>query len=159
GMGGRLVDGRGAGEDHRLVRGVPRVSMRAMREDLFETRALVTGGTGFLGSHLVRRLVSEGAEVHLLVRPTSSLTRLEDAARAVRCHPGDLLDLAGLRRLVTTLRPLKVFHLAAYTDVARTFDNADEVLEVNLRGTINLLRALEGTNYDCFVYTGSCEEY
>ena len=133
--------------------------MKAMREDLLGSPVLVTGGTGFLGSHLVRRLVSERAEVHLLVRPTSSLARLEGAAGAVRCHPGDLRDLAGLRRLVTALRPLKVFHLAAYTDVGRTFDNADEVLEVNLRGTVNLLRALEGSGYDCFVYAGTCEEY
>lgn len=131
-----------------------------MQEDLSGVRVLVTGGTGFLGSHLVRRLVCEGAQVHLLVRPTSLLTRLEKGlAAAVECHSGDLRDLTGLRAIAAAVRPLKVFHLAAYTDVVRTFENADEVVEVNLRGTINLLRALVDTGYDCFVYTGTCEEY
>lgn len=130
-----------------------------MRETLAGTPVLVTGGTGFLGSHLVRRLVADGAEVHLLVRPTSPLARLEGSAEAVACHPGDLRDLERLRAVVAAARPVKVFHLAAYTNVVRTFDNADEVLDVNLRGTINLLRAIAATGCDCFVYTGTCEEY
>jgi nucleoside-diphosphate-sugar epimerase len=130
-----------------------------MREALAGIPVLVTGGTGFLGSHLVRRLVVEGAEVHLLVRPTSSLARLEGVVEAVTCHPGDLQDFEGLLSVAAAVRPVKVFHLAAYTDVVRTFDNAEQVLAVNLRGTINLLRAVAGTGHDCFVATGTCEEY
>ncbi len=133
--------------------------MSPLRAELGGVPVLVTGATGFLGSHLVRRLVTEEADVHVLVRPTSLRERLAAVLPMVRCHHGDVREGDALRGLVSEVRPVKIFHLAAYTDVVRTFENAEEVIGVNLRGTVNLLRALEGTGYDCFVYAGTCEEY
>ncbi|MBE3110045.1 MAG: NAD(P)-dependent oxidoreductase [Acidobacteria bacterium] len=110
-------------------------------------RVLVTGGTGFLGSHLVERLLEEpGAEVHALVRDPSKLRWLEGIER-VRLLTGDLQNLPALPAGLGC-----VFHLAGLT---KTF-KASDYYTVNREGTANLLRALEGQS--CaprFVHLGS----
>jgi nucleoside-diphosphate-sugar epimerase len=71
--------------------------------------ALVTGATGFLGSRLAERLVREGARVHALVRPDSSLDRLPG-----KVHPEEHdATTEGLCRMMERVRPAEVFHLAA----------------------------------------------
>jgi nucleoside-diphosphate-sugar epimerase len=97
-------------------------------------RVLVTGGTGFLGSHLVERLLEEpGAEVFALVRDPSKPRWLNGIGR-VRFLPGDLREVpalpAGLER---------VYHVAGSTKTIRS----SEYYTVNRDGTANLLRALE----------------
>lgn len=75
-------------------------------------RVLVTGGTGFIGSALARRLLKDGAKVHLLVRPTSSPERLGPAWDRATRHVGDLGDERSLAEAVRRARPELVFHLA-----------------------------------------------
>jgi nucleoside-diphosphate-sugar epimerase len=97
-------------------------------------RVLVTGGTGFLGSHLVERLLEEpGAEVYALVRNPSKLRWLEGIER-VRLLPGDLHNLPALPAGLGC-----VFHLAGLTKTLKS----REYYTVNREGTANLLRALE----------------
>lgn len=126
---------------------------------LSSIRVLVTGVSGFIGSHLARRLVEEGAEVYGLVRNNSDLWRLKDIKNQIKLRYADLRDYESIRREVQDIKPQKVFHLAAYVDVSRSFEVMDEMVEVNIKGTLNLLRGLDGTGYDCFVNTGTCEEY
>jgi len=71
----------------------------------------------------------------------------------------DLRDFLKVKQVVRDIEPHKVFHLAAYVDVSRSFDIIEEMIDINVKGTINLLRALEGINYDSFINTGSSEEY
>lgn len=130
-----------------------------MIETLKNTKVLVTGISGFIGSHLARRLVGEGAEAYGLVRESSNLWRIQDLKSQIKLHYADLRDFESLRKVILTIKPQKVFHLAAYVDVSRSLDVMDEMVEVNLGGTLNLLRALDGTGYDCFINTGTCEEY
>lgn len=79
------------------------------------TICLVTGANGFIGSHLVRELVSRGADVHAVARTSSSLDRLQPLCKAVTLHRLDLRDQAALDRCITAVGPQKVFHLAAET--------------------------------------------
>ena len=58
--------------------------------------ALVTGGGGFIGSNLVRRLLAEGAQTHVLVRPRADLARLADLCPRLHVHEADLRDHAAL---------------------------------------------------------------
>jgi nucleoside-diphosphate-sugar epimerase len=126
---------------------------------LKSARVLVTGISGFIGSHLAQRLVREGAEVHGLVRASSDLWRIKKLTSQISLHYADLSDFKGLSEAVQGIKPQKVFHLAAYVDVNRSFEVMDEMAEVNIKGTLNLLRALDGSGYDCFINTGASEEY
>jgi nucleoside-diphosphate-sugar epimerase len=97
-------------------------------------RVLVTGGTGFLGSHLVERLLEEpGREVYALVRDPSKLRWLEGIER-VRLLVGDLENVPALPAGLSS-----VFHLAGLTKTLRS----SQYYTVNRDGTANLLRALE----------------
>ena len=100
---------------------------------------LLTGATGFIGSHLLARLLDAGARVGVLVRPG----READMAGCRVCI-ADLTDAAAVRRAVEDIRPEVVFHLAA-AGVTDPFLPVETALRVNLWGTLNLLHALEGT--------------
>jgi nucleoside-diphosphate-sugar epimerase len=121
-------------------------------------RYLVTGATGFVGSHLTRRLARNGEEVHILARPSSNPWRIADVLDRVKIHPVDLRDAAALETVVARIKPEIVYHLAAY---GVRLSEHDPVLsaEINLTGTINLVQALMKTGYEQLIHTGSSAEY
>jgi nucleoside-diphosphate-sugar epimerase len=123
-----------------------------------DKRVLVTGGSGFIGSHLVKRLVQMGAEVHVLTRNRSVIDniRLDDVWKSLKIVNADMrnFDSLGLLRRV---EPEIIFHLAAYHHVGDSFTHFSEALDTNCLGTANLLEALE--NYERFVYTSTSEVY
>lgn len=128
---------------------------------LSESRVLVTGAAGFIGSHLTRRLVTEGAEVHALTMDVSSMypVRLLDLRDAITLHEGNLTDRSAMDALAKQVRPNIIFHLAAYTHVGKSWQRVDECVQSNVQGTVNLLQAMEGIGYDRFINTGTSEIY
>jgi nucleoside-diphosphate-sugar epimerase len=120
---------------------------------------LVTGATGFVGSHLVRRLVQDGHEVHVLRRAQSNFHRLTEVLPRLHTHEVSLADGPGLAALARSIRPERVFHLAAATVVAGATGSAAELIEVNLLGTVNLIQACDGAGYGGLVTTGDSFEY
>jgi nucleoside-diphosphate-sugar epimerase len=122
------------------------------------TRVLVTGATGFIGSHLVERLVAEGAEVILAVEPGASQDNIANVLDKVRIHEVDLREGPRVRRLVRECQPRKVYHLAA-AGVTEPGIDPRLTVQVNVMGTLNLLESLRETSCDCFVNTGTCYEY
>jgi UDP-glucose 4-epimerase len=106
-------------------------------------RALVTGGAGFIGSHLVDALLARGDEV-LVVDDLSSGRRenLEEAfGRGAELRDADVTDAAAVQGAFADGRPELVFHLAAQIDVRRSVADPVFDLGVNVGGTINLLDA------------------
>lgn len=130
-------------------------------DDLAGTRVLVTGATGFIGSHLVRRLVHSGAEVHALTSTVSSVypTRLVDLRDQIALHEGNLTDRSAMDAVTARAQPELIFHLGAYTHVGKSWQRVDECVQANVQGTVNLLQALAGSGYRRFVYTGTSEIY
>jgi UDP-glucose 4-epimerase len=128
---------------------------------LSDRRILVTGASGFIGSHLTRRLADDGAEVHALTSSVSSVypTRLLDLRDRITLHEANLMDRSAMDALVDRARPEVVFHLGAYTHVGKSWQRVDECIQANVQGTVNLLQALAGTGYHRFVYTGTSEIY
>jgi dTDP-glucose 4,6-dehydratase len=125
------------------------------------TRALVTGGTGFIGSHLTRRLLAEGADVHAVTSRASSTYpwRLLDVRERISLHEVDLTDAAAVTALAAEVRPGHVFHLAADTHVGRSWQRVDECLRTNVQGTVTLLRAIADHGCDRFVHVSTGDVY
>ncbi len=103
---------------------------------------LVTGATGFLGSHVARQLVMAGHSVRVFVRRESNLQSLEGLA-VEKCE-GDLRDLPSIDRAMKGVR--RVFHVAA--DYRLWTKNPDEIYETNVEGTRRFwkLRARRASN-------------
>ncbi len=129
--------------------------------DLAKARVLVTGAAGFIGSHLTRRLVGEGADVHVITAEVSSMypARLLDLRGSIVLHEGNLGDRTAVQSIVHNVRPSLIFHLAAYTHVGKSWYRVDECIQTNIQGTVNLLLALEDLSYERFIYTGTSEIY
>src|ERR1700688_4384779 len=114
--------------------------------------AFVTGATGFLGSHVARVLAEHGAEVRLLVRPTSDLRNLNDdelknADRVV----GDLRDAASISQALSGCDV--VFHVAA--DYRLWVRDPEEMYRSNVEGTRSLVEAARKQGVRRVVYTSS----
>ncbi|MGH2785991.1 MAG: NAD-dependent epimerase/dehydratase family protein [Actinomycetota bacterium] len=128
---------------------------------LGDARVLVTGACGFIGSHLTRRLVEEGAEVHALTSEVSSVfpRRLLDLRGTIVMHEGNLMDRSAMDAVARASKPRFVFHLGAYTHVGKSWTRVDESIQANIQGTVNLLQALADQGYERFVNTGTSEIY
>ena len=122
---------------------------------------LVTGATGFIGSHVVDALLALDAEVHALTSTVSSVypQRLLGVRERISLHEGSLSDRSAMDAVADAVRPRLVFHLGAYTHVGKSWQRVDECVQVNVQGTVNLLQALAPYGYDKLVYTGTSEIY
>ncbi len=106
---------------------------------------LVTGGCGFIGSHLVEALVARGARVWVLDNlQAGKLENLLAVQDAVEIEIGDVRDAARVREAVERCRPQIVFHLAANASVPGSVEDPAYDFETNSAGTFVLLDALRG---------------
>jgi UDP-glucose 4-epimerase len=115
--------------------------------------ALVTGASGFIGSHLCRHLLGAGIEVHGVCR-----TAPTDDAGDIRWWQLDMSDAAAVRRLVVDLKPDTVFHLAGFVSGDRSLAAVLPSLQANHVATVNLLTAVTETGCQRIVLAGSLEE-
>src|SRR5262245_20020645 len=97
-------------------------------------RVVVTGASGFVGADLARRLLRDGHEVHLLLRPGHAPWRLVEMQQDVRRHQVDLGDRDGLRAALAAIRPDWVFHLAVHGAYSAQTD-LYRMVQTNILGT------------------------
>src|ERR1700676_3794891 len=112
-------------------------------------RVFLTGATGFLGSHVARVLAEQGADLRLLVRPTSNLKNLEGLK--TETATGDLRDLASVEKAMAGCEV--VFHVAA--DYRLWVRDPAEMYRSNVEGTRAILAAAHHNGVRCVVYTSS----
>ena len=128
---------------------------------MFEVnRALVTGGAGFIGSHLVDRLVS--GDCHVRVIDNLSTGKLANISQHLRegvidFVKGDIKDFELVRKCVHDLDA--VVHLAAITSVPFSVKQPEVTYETNVAGTLNLLNACAEARVRKFVFISSCAVY
>jgi UDP-glucose 4-epimerase len=123
-----------------------------------EKRVLVTGGSGFIGSHLVKSLLQQGAKVAVTVRYGNIVKniRLADCWSCIDVIEADLRNRGALEA-IQRFDPEVVFHLAAYQHVGQSFSQVEECFDVNAKGTANLLDTCRKAPK--FVYIATSEVY
>jgi dTDP-glucose 4,6-dehydratase len=131
-----------------------------------ERPVFVTGADGFVGSHLVERLVEFGAEVHAFVRATSSgeLRNVRHLRNEITVHRGDLRDKHSVERALAALTDYSdsiVFHLGAQAHVGESWERPYETVDTNVTGTLNLLQSVVDLDLDLYKFdtAGTSEEY
>lgn len=123
-----------------------------------KNKFLITGASGFIGSVLLRKLIDQKEEVHLLLREQSHTWRINDLLDKVTIHYSDLSNVYELTNIAKKIKPNIIYHLA--TNGAYSYQkDADAIIKTNILGTWNLLQACSQLNYDLFVNTGSSSEY
>jgi UDP-glucose 4-epimerase len=120
-------------------------------------KILVTGGAGFIGSHVVDRLVLEGYEVRVL--DDLSTGKLDNIQRnlssgKVELVKGDIRDASAVKQSLDGVN--FVIHMAALVSVPLSVENPDLTFDINLLGTLNLLRSSIKEKVDRFVFVSSC---
>jgi nucleoside-diphosphate-sugar epimerase len=116
-------------------------------------KILITGATGFIGSHLCERLKQIGAVVHGISRTSRAPT-----SEGIQWWHGDVGDVEVLRRMFKEIKPDTVFHLASHVYGAPNLEHVLPAFHANLQSTVNLLTA--GAEIGCrrMVLTGSLAE-
>ena len=126
-------------------------------------QVLVTGADGFLGSHLVERLVLDGAKVRAFVfyNSFSSWGWLEQIPKHIRneleIFPGDIRDSHGVREAMKGCEV--VYHLAALISIPFSYHSPDAYVETNIRGTLNVVQAARDLGVARVVHTSTSEVY
>lgn len=123
-------------------------------------RILITGITGMVGSHLAEYVLRDhpDVEVHGLTRWRSPLDHIRGILHRVTLHDAELRDLHSLVRLLETVRPDRIFHLAAQSYVSTSFIAPADTLHTNVIGTTNLLDAVRMTGIDPKIHICSSSE-
>ena len=110
-------------------------------------KVLVTGGAGFIGSHVVDALVAAGAQVHAVDNLSSG--RVDNLAGALeggaQLHTADVTDELAIARLTAAVHPEVILHLAAHIDARRSVDEPAFDARVNVAGTAAILEAARRT--------------
>jgi NAD dependent epimerase/dehydratase len=168
-----LVGYNGAYLDLSRTKQVPYFAVRLHRQfsfpsgklfasmDLRNQVVLVTGADGFIGSHLVERLVHEGAQVTALAQYNSfnswgwleGLPCLSD----IQVETGDIRDPHYCRQLVRNVDT--IFHLAALIPIPYSYKAPDSYIDTNVRGTLNLCQAARENGVRKFLHTSTSEVY
>ena len=123
-------------------------------------RVLITGITGFVGSHMAEYALAKGAQVFGSTRWRSKTENIEHLRSKVTFIESDLRDLSSVRALLETSVPDYIVHLAAQSFVGVSWHAPAETLTTNIISQVNLLEALRGLKMSPrFLAVGSSEEY
>jgi GDP-4-dehydro-6-deoxy-D-mannose reductase len=124
-------------------------------------RVLITGITGFAGSHLADYCLARGdVEVHGTIRWRSRTENVDHLEGKIELHECDLRDATSAREVVDRVRPDYIFHLAAQSFVPTSWRAPTESLTTNVIGQLNIFEAVRRTGHQCRIQLAcSSEEY
>jgi GDP-4-dehydro-6-deoxy-D-mannose reductase len=123
-------------------------------------KSLITGCAGFAGSHLAEYLLAKGEEVIALVSPDEGQANIREIEEHLQVARADLRDYDSVLEVLRSSKPHHIYHLAALSSPAESFENPEITYQVNFMGTLNLLSAWLRVGMDCrFLLVSSCEVY
>lgn len=125
-------------------------------------KIFVTGGNGYIGSEIVKKLVERGDSPYLLLRPGSNRERIKNVLQACTIIEGSLVDNSLVSEMVKKISPDIIFHLAStgvYSYMDTSNENINKIIDSNVRGAYNLFFAVKDIGCELFINTGSCFEY
>lgn len=128
-------------------------------------RILVTGGAGFIGSHLAERLLADGHDVAILddfndfYDPQIKRENIDKFSDSVAVHHVDLRDDAAVRNLFHREKYETIFHLAARAGVRPSIHHPQLYFDANVNGTLHLLEAARATGTARFIFASSSSVY
>lgn len=124
-------------------------------------RALITGITGFVGSHMAEYLIEKGVEVHGTRRRRSPLVNIEGILKQIDLIECELKDLSSVKQTLNDVRPDLIFHLAAQSYVPTSWLSPADTIQNNVIGELNILEAMKDLDLKetRLQIAGSSEEY
>jgi len=124
-------------------------------------KVLITGISGFVGSHLAEYALLKGAKVYGLKRwHLSKLRNIKQIVEKIELLDCDLTDPVGTFSVIKKIKPDWIFHLAAESFVSPSWDHPSHYMDVNYKGTVNILEALRQEKLQTkILLPGSGEEY
>ena len=124
-------------------------------------RVLITGVTGFVGSHMAEFVLAQGAEVFGACRWRSNRENLELLRGRLQLVEADLRDQTSVQEMIGKTKPDWIFHLAGQSQVMTSWHAPAETLQTNVIGQVHLLEAIRqrGAPFPRVLVVGSSEEY
>ena len=122
-------------------------------------RCLVTGATGFIGSHLARWLLRQGQSIAVLIRPGSDMWRIRDVLPATTVIHSDLWRVAEIADQIHAFRPEVIFHLAWQGGNSSKFQNDPAQVFSNVLGSLTLVRLAKDAGVQRWIGFGTSAEY
>lgn len=119
---------------------------------------LLTGANGFVGANLTRRLLKEGFDVHIMLRNSSSIWRINDIKNRLKIHIVDITRKRDLKDLFNKIKPLYIFHLAAYGSYPHQAE-LSKMIDTNIKGLENIIEISKNIDYKSLIVAGSSSEY
>ena len=121
-------------------------------------KVIITGGFGFIGSHLYKRLIEQNANIVIINKAESNTFRLKDYLSEIKLYELDIREAEEVRKVILDEKPDYVFHLAAYGVNAKDNDYM-EAIKTNIIGSVNILNALKKNGCEKFINIGTSSEY
>lgn len=120
-------------------------------------KVLITGITGFVGSHLTELLLSRhGYDIYGTARPRSNRENIEHLQNKIKIFSADILDSHSIYELIKKVRPDYIFHLAAQSFVPASWTSPETTMEVNVIGTVHLFEAVRSLNINPVIQIACC---
>jgi UDP-glucose 4-epimerase len=118
---------------------------------------LITGGAGYIGSHIVERLVKTKANIVILDNLVTGSKRLiNKKAKFIKC---DIKNKTKLAKIINDYKINSIIHLAAYLNIREAEKSKKNYYENNVKGTLNLVNACKNSNVRIIIFSSSCSIY
>lgn len=118
-------------------------------------KVMITGGTGFVGSHLCDELIKDKHEIVLIARNDYKKENISENLSKVKIEYVDVTQFSDMEKAIETNRPDVIFHLAGETSHKKSFDNPMYDVDVNSKSTLCILEKIKNLNLKCKVILGS----